>query len=689
MSEIAGITEKELGTIFEQSPLSIVLTDTTGTIVRVSKKMEELSGYTEAELIGQNPRILKSHKTPKESYEEMWKTITSGQTWRGEFINRSKNGKHYLEKATISPIFSDEGVITHFMAIKEDITTQHAYEKKIREQHGLITLLLSDFENQSTDWIWELDSSLCVTYVSEKINKRFPNLSIIGKPLLGFFREHAHPDDLEADERILALMKALHEGIPFREIEQKVVVEGRVKWISLSAMPKKSGADKKSAWRGVGRDITDKKLLEIELYRKANFDEQTGLPNRYRFKETVQATIASDTGKQQGILGIMQIMNLDLVRANLGSKANDDVIHHFISVFNETAGSGFFLARLSKDEFVFWTDINDVYQIELIHSFVKAMNEPLSIGADSYRVDFYTGLAFYPEDGKTTGDLFQAADLALNSAKTAAARNVMRYQKDLATSFKRRITIIHEFPQALSKRQFHMRYQGQFRADTGTLVGAEALIRWNHPTLGEISPGEFIPLAEKNGFITTVAEWTLMQACADAMEWQKPLPVSVNISGVQIRDPRRLSRSVSQALKTSGLPASRLILEITESAMFGLADEASILFEDLRDLGISIALDDFGTGYSSLAYLQKLHLDKLKIDQSFIASLTEESDSGKIVEIIIALAQSLKLDTIAEGVETDEQARLLRESGCGQIQGFLYARPEIQENFCIRIAEGR
>jgi PAS domain S-box-containing protein len=685
----AEAKEEELATIFEQSPLSIVLTDLGGNIVQSNRRMEELSGYSKSEYIGRNPRVLKSGKTPQETYEELWGTITKGGIWTGEFINRDKLGREYVEKASISPVRDSDGVIRRYMAIKEDVTLQREYEAELQRQNEIIGLLLRDFEDQSSDWLWELDQELRIAYVPEKLTKLLQGAPIFGRYIGEFMEGWLPREDGEAAELLARLMAALREEKPFKDLEAKVVVGGTDFWIAFSAIPLARPPEGRGGWRGVGRNITDRKLLEIQLSQRANFDELTGLPNRYRFQEALDGELAAASEGYRAILGIMKLGKLDLLRADLGSRTCNAFIDAFIREFRESVGSGLSMARLERDEFAFWASAPDVYQLERIHRFARRLNEPLQIGSDFYQADLHIGLAYYPEDARGRSGLFHAADLALNGAKASATRKVMRYREDLATDFIRRITLVNEFPAALGGGQFRMLYQPQVDAATGALVGAEALIRWEHPRDGTISPGEFVPLAEQSGFITAMGEWSLRRVCGDAMEWEGALKVSVNISGVQLRDSRRLNQAVRRALGESRLPPERLVLEITESSVFGHEDEAvASSLAEFRKLGISIALDDFGTGYSSLAYIQRLHLDELKIDQSFVRELGSGGDAEKIIAIILELARSMSLTTVAEGVEGEAQAAFLRESGCDRLQGYLFGKAMPQGAFRELILKG-
>ena len=297
------------------------------------------------------------------------------------------------------------------------------------------------------------------------------------------------------------------------------------------------------------------------------------------------------------------------------------------------------------------------------------MDKPIDIGSDVIHLEIKIGIAFYPDDALDRRDLLQAADLALSNVKASPTRRVMRYRQDLAENLIHRLNLIKDLPVALTLDQFEMLYQVQVNVQDDGIVGAEALIRWYHPEKGLISPSEFVPLAEHSGFIILLGKWILDQACVDAMTWPEPWKVSVNISALQVRHIHELVNDVNHALKVSNLPPSRLILEITESAMFSEDRDVMNAFVELRRQGIQIALDDFGTGYSSLAYIKKLPLDKLKIDHSFVKKIGVDGETEKLISIILELAKLMNLKTVAEGVEEETADRFPEREGLRLVPG--------------------
>ncbi len=678
---LAESREQELAMLFDQSPISIIMTDLAGTIIRTNKKMEELSGYKAEELIGKNPRIMRTEETPAGVYEELWDTVKKGKTWTGQFINRDKKGTKYVEKASISPIVGLDGKIKNYMAIKEDMTLQRGFEMQLERQSQIIELLLQDFENQSDDWLWELDADLKISYISSKILKFTGDLPMTGHGVSEILTALLPPDDIEARGLLDRVMATLQEVKPFKDLPVKLNISGVTEWFAYSAVPLLDPDGGCKGWRGVGHEITEKKNMEFQLNRRANFDAVTGLPNRHRFQELIDNTLDPDNFTAMAILGIINLGKLDPIRAELGSTTCNLIIDVFIQNFHQIVGEDVTLARLARNEFAFWVVEPEADTLHNIHRFARRVNESLNVGRDHFYLDLYMGLAFYPEDAEDRNGIFRAADLALNGAMALSSRRVMRYQKEFAVAFVRRLNLLKEFSTSLETGQFQMHYQPQVHAKSGRITGSEALIRWNHPQYGMVSPGEFVPLAEQSGFIIAMGEWSLFQSCRDAMSWKQDLKVSVNVSGVQLRDSRNVLRVVKRALAETSLPPARLTLEITESAMLGNGDDIIDLLTELHMLGVSIALDDFGTGYSSLAYIQRLQLDILKIDQSFVRTLGTAESAGTMIAIIMDLANLMHLETVAEGIEESSQADALRDLGCTCLQGYLFGKPMNQGAF--------
>ena len=379
------------------------------------------------------------------------------------------------------------------------------------------------------------------------------------------------------------------------------------------------------------------------------------------------------------------ILFLDLdhfkhVNDTLGHSLGDEMLRLVASRLQQQLREGDTVARLGGDEFIVLLDkLDETGDAALVaRKLSGAFERPFVIEGRELYVGASIGISLYPEDGKDADTLVKNADVSMYKAKEMGRNNYQFYTEKLTRVSSEMLQIGSELRHALELGQMEVYYQPQVSLHKSKIYGAEALLRWNHPDLGMVSPAKFIPIAEESGLILSIGEWVLNQACMQAKLWHdENLPigwVAVNISGVQVRR-SGIVDVVNKALNDSGLPAHKLELELTESFIMGQAEHSIDILNKLKQLGVSMSIDDFGTGYSSLSYLQRLPIDRLKIDQSFLVDVPQNENNAVIVRAIIALGQSLQLPIIAEGVETVEQQMFLNSTGCELAQGYLYSKP--------------
>jgi predicted signal transduction protein with EAL and GGDEF domain len=356
----------------------------------------------------------------------------------------------------------------------------------------------------------------------------------------------------------------------------------------------------------------------------------------------------------------------------------DEIVQTVARRLRERLRKTDFIARIGGDEFaIIQRPIRGRQQvIDLVTAIQAAMRVPCTAGNTEIDVGLSIGVAIASSDGKTSTELMKAADIALYAAKSDSSSSYRLYDANIKDSRAERRALEGALKSALENKELELFYQPILDLATNQLWGCEALARWKHPTKGMISPLHFIPTAEESGLIGPMGDWILEEACSTAMTWPQPFKVAINLSPVQFRS-RDVLASVKTALEISGLPAQRLVLEITESVK--LTDEATATLKRLKALGVSIALDDFGTGYASMSYLSSFPFDKIKIDQSFVRGMMDSPDSRAIIKATIGLAKDLKMSTTAEGVETEEQLNALRLAGASQAQGYLIAKPMPRE----------
>jgi diguanylate cyclase (GGDEF)-like protein len=431
------------------------------------------------------------------------------------------------------------------------------------------------------------------------------------------------------------------------------------------------------AWmRGQERRQAEEQVRYLESH-----DALTGLANRRAFidglSDAMQRMARDRTQIAVLCLDIDKFKEINDAADHAGG---DQVLREIGARIKLTLRDRDLLARLSGDEFaialVDITNLGDV--MAFMNRLVDALRRPFQVGDKDLLLTTSVGIAMAPADGDKPATILRHAAIALARAKGDGGQRMCFFEPSMDKALQRRRLVEHELRLALGRNEFDVVYQPQYDLNTERQIGTEALIRWHHPVHGKIAPGHFISVAEDTGLIVPIGEWVLRRACSDAATWSEPLTVAVNLSPAQFRD-GDIAETVAQILKETKLDPARLELEITESLLINDTEEVLSKLNRLRDLGVAIAMDDFGTGYSSLSYLARFPFSKIKIDRQFIRNMTRDPAMRAIVKTIIALGKSLDVTITAEGVETEEQAAMLREFGCPQVQGFLYGYPGAAE----------
>ena len=536
---------RTLSQAVEQSASSIVITDPDANIVYANSTFSTHSGYSLQEVMGLNLRVLKSGKTPSSVFEEMWAYLTSGQPWKGEWINCRKDGSEFIESVLISPIRETDGKITHYLAIKDDITAKK-----------------------------------------------------------------------QAEERIEYL---------------------------------------------------------------AHFDNLTNLPNRVLLSDRFSKALEYAKRHQEKLaVFYIDLDHFKMVNDSLGHTIGDQLLIEVAGRLISIMRAQDTVARIGGDEFVILSPTTDEQgAAHIAQKILTSISQPIYI--DSHHIISTTsvGIAIYPNDGQDIDTLSKHADDAMYQAKKSSRNTYQFFAPEMQVHSIRTLELSNALYMAIASEQLELHYQPQHCIKSGKLIGAEALIRWVHPELGNISPGEFIPIAEDNGHIIQIGEWVLNSALLQMKAWLAEgldIPqVAVNLSAVQFRNPNLLSK-IESILITHNVSPKYLEIELTESVAMGNAKNSINFINNLNKMGIRVSIDDFGTGYSSLSYLKRFNVYKLKIDQSFVRDLTIDEDDKSIIASIINLAKSLGIRTIAEGVETAEQLEFLEENGCDDVQGYLFSK---------------
>ena len=432
-----------------------------------------------------------------------------------------------------------------------------------------------------------------------------------------------------------------------------------------------------------------KEEAEADLWYQATFDHVTGLPTRSLLHDRLNQIVGkAQRQKRQYVLMVIGLDNFKRINESYGAAAGDEVLFEVGERISDVVRIGDTVARLHADVYAVLMELEEPNQYVINNIAEKILNElalPIDVAEDEIMLTASCGISMYPQDSTQSEVLLSNAESAMFQAKAEDLQNVYRY-------YSQRMTVLaydsmkmeSELRRALARLEFELYYQPQIDIVTNRMIGAEALVRWNHPERGLLLPGEFIELAEKSGLIIPLGAWVLRQACHQLKLWQdQNLPLqclSINISNVQFGD-KELIHNIRSIIEDTGCDPQRLEFEITESCLMTSLSDSARRLQILRDLGAGVVVDDFGTGYSSLSYLKQLPISKLKIDRSFVKDVPEDDNDAAIVRAIIAMSEGLGLEVIAEGVETEQQLAFFRAERCRQVQGFLFARPMNAESF--------
>ena len=549
--------------------------------------------------------------------------------------------------------------------------------------------MLDAFEEEEIGWFWATDSENRLIYLSPSAARRFAaDREVLGQAL-GTVVEAVPSEGEERSERPLSFLLSARNK--FADLSVRVETrDGEMFW-SLTGKPHFDGNDDFQGYRGSAKDITANFERQRDASRLAQYDSLTGLANRHRMAKRLTAILtAFRSAKRSCALLMLDLDRFKQVNDTLGHPAGDDLLKQVSQRLQRIVSGPVEIGRLGGDEFqVIIPDVDDRGKLgELAQRIIQMISQPYSIEGSRAIIGTSIGIAIAPYDGIEPDELVKSADLALYAAKGGGRGMYRFYSNDLKDSAHERREIEEDLRDALTRGELQMHYQPVVRSSDNMVSGFEALMRWNHPERGPISPGVFIPIAEESNLITALGEWALRQACADAAQWPGELKVAVNVSAQQFTS-EGLPATVTNALAASGLKPNLLELEITESVFMGDAHAVDEMFKRLKRIGVKLSLDDFGTGYSSLGYLRKAPFDKIKIDQSFVRGCTEKDNTNSaIITAIVSLANALKMETTAEGVEAMDELARVRDLGATNVQGFIYSRAVPQGEVVAKLADG-
>ncbi len=644
-----------------------------GTVQFVSGAVRNILGYQPDEFL-RDPTLWFQIVHPDDAprlLETTRKIYESGEPGTREYRLRRKDTTDYrwMEDHVI-PQVDGAGNVIAIQGVARDITERRRAEEALRESEEKYRDLVENIN----EVIYALDANGLVTYVSPAVEQigGYSASEVIGHS----FAEFIHPDDLPS---LLESFQRTVAGNPEPSEYRVLTKSGEVHWVRSSSRPVYDG-DRITGLRAVLMDITERRKADETISYLAHHDALTGLPNRVLFMDRLDLALAQ--ARRSGEM--LAVMSLDMdrfkaVNDTAGHSGGDQVLRSVGEQLARLVREGDTAARVGGDEFALLLPAIPALEdaTTIAERVLAELRGPRLVAGRELQLTTSIGIAIHPDDGQDAETMLRNADAAMYQAKEQGRNNYQLFAPSMNTCIAERLALESGLRRALDRREFVVHYQPKANIASGRIVGAEALVRWQHTERGLVLPGEFIPLAEQTGLIVPLGEWVLRTACAQNKAWQEagfpPLRVSVNLSMRQFLQ-SDLVQMVARALHETGLAPRYLELEITESVASQQPDVAILVLRQLREMGVHISVDDFGTGYSSLNYLKRFPIHTLKIDRSFVNELTTDPNDVAIASAIITLAHSLNLDAIAEGVETEEQLAFLKQRQCDEFQGFLLAK---------------
>ena len=629
----------------------------------IGKNDFELCWKDQAELYRTDDRrVMESHNS-KLFFEEPQTTVSGEVIW----LSTSK-----------TPLYNKQNEVIGIVGLYEEITTRKKAEIALKEsQEYLKSIIINEPE--------------CVKLVGpdgKLIDMNPAGLAMLEVDTLQEAQNYSLTSFLLPQWRapFIGILRSVMQGENANLEFEIQGARGTHRWLETNAVPMHDSEGNITMLLGITRDVTERKANEKRIDYLANFDSLTGLPNRMQLDIRIKDLLSlARRHKQEFAIMFLDLDHFKDINDTLGHTIGDKLLvnssHRLKSILREEDT----LARMGGDEFIILLpkiDMNGVSQVaqKLLDTFKK----PFDIDGNELSISVSIGIALYPNDGLDFDTLYKNADTAMYRAKKEGRNSFYFFTEEMQKNSIRHLELSNALRHALERNQFQLHYQPQFSTEKRTIIGAEALLRWHHPEFGNISPAEFIPMAEENGTILSIGEWVLRTAVKSAKQWMnegmEPIIMAINLSAIQFRA-HNLPDLVANILKETGLPPEYLELELTEGVAMQDPQRAISMMNEIHSKGVRMSIDDFGTGYSSLSYLKKFNIYKLKIDQSFIRDINVDPEDKAIVAAIISMAKSLGLQTIAEGVETIGQLDYLHEQGCDEIQGYYFSKPLSIEEF--------
>jgi len=657
-------------TVFDASTEAIIITDVHANIVSVNAAFTHITGFSATDVIGQNPRLMASGLQDKDFYQRMWQALLQDGVWYGELVNRHKDGTLYDARVSITASHDNEGRLQHFIGNIIDITQRKASAEKLRLAASVFAHSREGILITATDGtIIDVNDAFCniTGYPHDEVLGKTPRILGSGRQSKAFYTS--------------MWSSLIHKGHWYGEVWNRRK-NGEVYAEMLTISTVRDAHGEPQHYVALFSDISAIKAHQSQLEHIAHFDALTCLPNRVLLADRLRQAIAQTERRGQ----LLAVVYLDLdgfksINDQHGHEAGDQLLVALATRMKEALREGDTIARIGGDEFVaVLLDLEDVAaSVPMLNRLLEASSQAIHIGPHQLQVSASLGVTFYPQVENVDADmLLRQADQAMYQAKLAGRNRYHFFDAEQDRSIRGHHESVEHIRRALTDHEFVLYFQPKVNMRTGQVIGAEALIRWQHPDKGLLQPATFLPVIEDHQLAIDIGEWVIDAALTQIERWRLQgldLPVSVNVGARQLQHSEFVSRLRLLLALHPQVKPNRLELEVLETSALEDVVGVSQLIDTCRELGVLFALDDFGTGYSSLTYLKRLRVNLLKIDQSFVRDMLDDPDDLAILDGVIGLATAFRREVIAEGVETIEHGTMLLQLGCEQAQGYGIARP--------------
>jgi len=650
---------------------AICLVDAEGRILYLSPALHRMFGYDDEELLGLDGFAI-LHREDVTRIEELRRDLLArpGTTVMFECRARHKGGEwRWLQGVAVNML--EDPSIAALVLNYRDVTDRRRSDNALRQ---------GEPAGGVDDWVFELDREGRFTYCSPAVERMigYKSEELVGHAMTDFY----FPESREKVAQFFARIVSARSG--WTDLVQRLRHrDGSECFVEASGVPLFDEGGELTGFRGSDRDVTSRARFEQKVRHGSRRDPLTGLPNRLYFQErlaSVLTRIARNASGEQTAVLFIDLDHFKLINDTFGHAVGDNALQVIASMIRSVAGNDDNVARVGGDEFtVFLPGVEGVAEAQRLAKMIfEAISVPLVLDRNQVHVSATIGIALAPWDGETSAALIRNAEHAMHRAKELGRGRVQHFTPEMRDQQARQMALESDLRRALERNELLLHYQPIYDARSTEMVGVEALLRWQHPSRGLLPPDEFIAIAERTGQIVPVGAWVLRQACLDLQRLREArgadLRVSVNLSARQLQEPELLD-TMRAIMRETGTDPRLLELEITESVAMQNAEATLATLRALKEMGVSLAVDDFGTGYSSLLYLTRFPIDTVKVDRQFVGNVTSDPGAAAVVGAVIALAHSLQLKTVAEGVETAEQRDFLLSHMCSELQGFLLGRP--------------